>query len=119
MEKNLQVVVFRDSLDERTCAVVRCRQTKEVYSGDTLRDALIRALTRWFRETEEGAQALAASSHDFNVGDLSVHYQDETLLSYLKEEGTTDLEIEPYQGGETNWAYDTHLFDAAGLEGRR
>src|SRR5688572_3451626 len=116
MAKNLQVVVFRESNDERTCAVVRCRPTEEVASGDTFRDALIRALTKWFQETEEGAQALAASSDDFNVGDLSVHYQDETLLPYLEEEGINDLEIETYQGGETNWSYDTHLFDAAGLE---
>jgi hypothetical protein len=117
MANTLQVVVFRDSPDERTCAVVRCRLTKEVSSGDALRGTLIRALTKWFRQTEEGAQALAASSHDFNVGDLSVHYQDETLLPYLKEQGINHLNIETYQGGATDWSYDTHLFDAAELEG--
>lgn len=114
----LQVVVFRDSDDECTCAVLRCRRTRKVCDGDTLREALTRALTKWFAETEEGREALEDSSDDFNVGDLSVHYPDETLLPYLTAAGVFDLEVETYVGDATDWSYDQLLFDAGAL-GRR
>lgn len=112
----LQVVVFRESNDERTTAVLRCPATQTVYNGDTLRNALIRALTSWFRETEAGRQALAASSEDYNVGDLAVDYTDESLLPYLKREGVSNLEIETYSSGETTWSYDQHLFNGPPVE---
>ena len=112
-ESRLQVVVFRESSNERTCAVLRCQRTETVSSGNVLQVALIRAVTRWIEQTPEGREALERSAGDFNIGDLMNELPEPTLEPFLEAEGVSGLEVEIYSGDETGWDFDDLLFDEA------
>ena len=111
-----QVVVFRLSADERTCAVVCCRTTDAVHDGNSLHHALCSALTAWFRQTKEGRDSYEKSAKDYNVGDLACDLDAKSLRPFLKAEGIAGLEITTYTGDATGWEYDNHLFNSMELE---
>jgi hypothetical protein len=128
--KTMSFVVFRNSREERTVAVVTAQVTPPLRlrgSAGFLK-ALKSALTAWVRETDEGRRAWKNSSEDFNVGDLSTfmvwrtntkkgepwYEMPRTLTPYLKDVGILQLQVETYCDTDVaaNWDYDTVLVNA-------
>jgi hypothetical protein len=108
---NLRVILPRDSHEETTFAVVEFAGCP----GSELLARLRRAVRLW-AETEEGQDALAEASGDFNVGDLAEHTpagsgQEDDLSRCLVAAGITYLDIDVYsqEGVARGWSFDTPL----------
>lgn len=111
VDERVQCIVFRDSTDETTFAIVSCRRHPSLTSGNALRNAITRAVTEWV-VTGEGRPMWDYSSGDFNIGDLSTcDYAGGTLGKLLEKHGVVELDIEVFsrEGAEKNWSYDTVL----------
>lgn len=118
-----EFVVVRDSTEEATFGVVTAEVGKKklLVEGYFL-EALRKAITRWVRNTEEGAKAWMASSEDFNLGDLSCQ---DTRFCRLTKAGSDlgrelakvsifNLRVEVIctEHGCKFWCYDTVLVDS-------
>ncbi len=108
---NQRIILFRDSHDETTFAVVEFAGCPE----NDLLARLRRAIRLWV-ETEEGHNALDAAAEDFNIGDLAEFTPagtgpDDTLSHCLGRVGITYLDIDVYSqdGVVQGWTYDTPL----------
>ena len=109
----IRTVVFRQSRDENTVAILSCKRTSNICNSYDFRDALFKAVTDWVDRTTDGRKAYADSCNDFNLGDLYVWNDNPTLRTFMELHGITDFEIEVFCEGEPvqEWTYDTHLVD--------
>ncbi len=118
MEK-IRTVVFRQSNDENTVAVLSCKRTSDICNSSDFRDALFEAVTDWVDRTKDGREAYADTHNDFNLGDLYVWRDNPTLLKFLELHGITGFEIKVFCEEEAvqGWTYDTHLVDENRVNG--
>ena len=119
--KRVKTVVMRDSRDETTGAIVSCRESKNVTSALKMLEAIRKAVTDWVKVSKNGQTAWAASSEDFNFGDLSFCFTDSDLKKFLHRYGIVDLNVWTFCSENPEvirgWAYDTILVDIEKLEG--
>ena len=104
---DVHFVVFREG--EMTFADIHAAVTNEVLLTDaSFLFVLKRAITKWVKETDEGA-IWEQSSEYMNIGDIA-DYPD-TLCPYLNAEGIYyfAIEIKSYEGLAVYWTYDTIL----------
>lgn len=66
------------------------------------------AVTKWIKETDEGARAWEYSAEDFNIGDYANYESDEALNQYLAEQGLS-VSINIVNDENNTLAYDTVL----------
>lgn len=107
-------VIFRESHDEKTVAVVQANVPVEMSGEREFFLILKKALTVWRETTVSGAAAWKRSSEDFNVGDLSEHQGDENLKRILKDFGIHFLDITVEMQDHRRdgmWNFDTVLMD--------
>lgn len=100
-----KLIVRRESNDENTFAVVQ-------WSGTPLefKSRLKLACTEWVNGTPEGQEAWEDASEDFNLGDLSNHTGEESLVAILAKYGIIGLEIDVFSDEKPdNWDYDDIL----------
>jgi hypothetical protein len=108
----IECIVTRSSADEKTFAIVRCRKTGCIPSDVEAELGVKRAVTEWVKTYDSGKRAWAASSHDFNVGDLVHYLQDPDLQVCLAHARILDLEIEICTDGGNSahlWFFDDVL----------
>ena len=103
-------IVFRDSREESTVAVVRAVvETRNLCAEVNFLEALKTAITLWISGTPEGKAAWESSSKDFNVGDLA-DVEIVTLAPYLKTVGILQLDVTPFVSFAAGpWSYGTVL----------
>lgn len=114
---NILVVVPRiDRGRTSTVAIVKATTT-DMFLDETLfstpagalQGAISSAVTEWINETAEGKDAYEESCGSFNIGDLALHQDDETLGKYLKEYGIELLSVEVEDGMDSQWEFDETL----------
>lgn len=118
-------VVPRSSSEEMTVAIVHATLTKAGEAAG-LRDeatflaALVRAVTRWVVETDEGAKRWQDSAEDFNIGDLAALSDMEVLQVLDRSDGLigglgvhTHCQLTYHAA----WTFDTVLVDKELLDG--
>lgn len=107
----MQIIIPRDSRDEHTFAIVQCTPLRPMLADAVCR-AVVRAVTSWVTETEEGMTLWQDTAHDLNIGDL-VSYIGRTpsLASRLYNAGVIIDSVEVMVGDAHDWTFDTILVD--------
>jgi len=104
---NVNIIAVVDITDSE-------KDTRSGRSAKEALEALKKAITRWVSETDEGAEAYANSSEDYNIGDFLGDFESLSFAPYLASAGIECLEINTLSPDETN-SYDHHLVDESGL----
>jgi hypothetical protein len=112
MEK-IEIVVFRNSSDENTVAILTCNRTNKITDAAAFRDALRKAVSDWIDRTTDGRETYAENGNDFNLGDLAQWDDDPGLLKFMKLHGITGFGIQTFCDTEPapGWDYDDNLVD--------
>ena len=118
MEK-IETVVFRQSDDENTVAILTCNQTSDIADAGAFRDALRKAVSDWVDRTTDGREAYAENGNDFNLGDLAQWDDDPTLLEFMRLHGIGGFAIQVFCDTEPapGWDYDDSLVDEERVNG--
>ena len=118
MEK-IETVVFRQSKDESTVAILTCNRTSDIADAAGFRDALKKAVSDWVDRTTDGRDAYAENGNDFNLGDLAQLEDDPTLLKFMALHGITGFAIQVFCDTEPapGWDYDDNLIDEERVNG--
>jgi hypothetical protein len=106
------VVVKRT--EENLIAIVSYQTKSDKHlSPDDIMDLLVKSITEWVSNTEDGKAAWKSSCEDFNVGDLSAFTRYTSLLGYLHANDIWNLDVNIVGNGDcpTNYTYDTVLVD--------
>lgn len=103
----MKIIARRDEEHGGTTAIITCKDTPKLPDNNAFLAALMRAITKWVKNTEEGREAWTDSCRDFNVGDLAMIASD-TLKAHLAEEGIEEMEID-LGGGEADFGFDKIL----------
>jgi hypothetical protein len=112
MVERIQAVVIRVSDEENTVAIVSCDRTNKIDTTYKMRAALVRALTKWVKKTEEGGYLYEDNVEDLNVGDLWSCYEDETLKPFLVKHGIHNLQVHVENDLEPiGWEFDDKLVE--------
>lgn len=109
--QTMTFIVPRTSSDETTLATVHATLDEQETMGE-FQDRLMKAVTKWVRESDEGAQAWKNSMFDFNVGDLSNYTDNYILKGFLKEQGIHEIKISTASSDcKGTWEFDDLLVD--------
>lgn len=100
-----------------TLGILDLRTTLE--DDEEVFEALTAAITQWIRTTEEGRQAWAYSSNDFNIGDLvgGDHHKNPDLKRLLAERGIEIADVTVADSDGDALDYDTVLVNQNELPG--
>jgi hypothetical protein len=80
-------------------------------NSDDLMSRIKRAVTKWMENTEEGEALWEETCGDYNIGDLLMERDNESLSSFLLEERIAGYEILFDLGQVDSFPYDTLLGD--------
>ena len=104
-------IVLRSSVQEVTYAIVKATISQpELRYELKFKAALVRAITSWVEQTQEGKSLWIHTNKDLNLGDLSAGL-DPTLLPYLAQQGIEALQVDTNCGEDACyfWTYDNVL----------
>ena len=109
----IETVLFRNSNDENTVAILTCDRTSDIANAAAFRDALRKAVSDWVDRTTDGREAYDENGTDFNLGDLAQWDDDPTLLKFMKLHGISGFGIQTFCDTEpaAGWEYDDNLVD--------
>jgi hypothetical protein len=82
-------------------------------------EMLIKGITEWVKNTEDGQKAWVYSASDFNVGDLGSYlYKGSTIFPFLQDAGVFFLDLDIIGTGDyaSDYVYDTVLVDELQLD---
>ncbi len=118
MEK-IETVVFRQSKDESTVAILICNRTSDIADAAAFREALRKPVSDWVDRTTDGRDAYAENGNDFNLGDLAQWDDDLPLLKFMQLHGITGFTIQVFcdTAPAPGWDYDDSLVDDERVNG--
>ncbi|ADC73220.1 hypothetical protein TK90_2734 (plasmid) [Thioalkalivibrio sp. K90mix] len=111
MEQRILYFARQEGMEITTTAELAIETRHSDESDEALLQRLIRGLTRWAIETDEGRKEWAMSVEDFNVGDLANAAGSEQVERFLSQEGISIVRVDTADCS-SRFDFDTVLVDA-------